>query len=57
MWECMGMVWPFLIVISMIRTESFSKIIFADFGAALRMCLAKLGDCVCFCVFQDSKMS
>jgi len=53
----MGMVWPFLIVISMIRTESFSKIIFADFGAALRMCLAELGDCVCFCVFQDSKMS
>lgn len=41
LWECMGTFWPFLIVISMTRTTSFSKTIFADFGATLRMCFAK----------------
>jgi len=40
LWECMGILWSFLIVISMTRTTAFSKTTFADFGATLRMCLA-----------------
>jgi hypothetical protein len=39
--ECIGTLCPFLIVISMTRITSFSKITLADFGATLRMCLAK----------------
>ena len=37
----MGIFWPFFMVISMTRTVPFSKITFAESGAAFRMCFAK----------------
>lgn len=53
LWECIGIVWPFLIVISMTRIISFSKTTFADFGDTLRMCLAKaLAAASALAVFQ-----
>jgi len=39
--ECIGILSPFLMVISITRTASFSKTTLADLGATFRMCSGK----------------